>query len=200
MVAIASVGFTSCGPSSSTTSPNTDRTGTYTSPSGTTTGTTTGTTGNRSATTTGTTTGTNMGTNTGTTTGTIGDRTVTTGNTRNTSVNAGSTQSQRQNFELRQATDYSFNNQNYRFSPDPRGINITSSRNGVQNPFGTLRSFGNDGYYILTTTSATGQEETSVGRFDERGNFNTYRYDRTGDRIMEQNYRSSTPMNTGNRN
>src|SRR5690606_20166459 len=102
-------------------------------------------------------------------------------------------------FKLNAASDYTYENQNFRFTPDQRGISITRDQDGTYSPFGTLRSFGNDGYYMVTTTNPSGQEETSVGRFDERGNFTVYKYDRNGDKVIEQNYRSNTPMNIDNR-
>src|SRR5690606_14767567 len=188
MAAIGTVGFTGCGPGQNTTE---DRTGTY----GTTTGTEMGTTQDRTGTTVGTTG--NQTTTTGTTgttgnqtatTGTSGNRTTTTtgmeGNTTNNTgqrsgnvsgdANMNTTAQTRNNFRLNQATDYSYNNENFRFTPDQRGINITRDQDGTQSPFGTMRSFGDDGYYMITTTNATGEEEFSVGRFDERGNFTVY--------------------------
>jgi len=198
MATIGTVGFTGCGPGQNT-SP--DRTGTY----GTTTGTEMGTTQDRSGTTVGTTG--NQTTTTGTsgtrtTTGTEGTTTSNTGQrTGNVSgdANMNTTAQSRNNFRLNQATDYSYNNENFRFSPDQRGISITRDQNGTQSPFGTMRSFGDDGYYMVTTTNAAGEEEFSVGRFDESGNFTVYRYDRNGDRVTEQNYRSNTPVNRNNR-
>ncbi len=199
MAAIGTVGFTGCGPGQNTTQ---DSTGTYESRTGTQMGTqdragnTVGTTGNQTATT-----GTS-GTRTTTTTGTAGTTTGNTGQRTGNVTNDGNmstTPQTRTNFNLDQATDYSYNNENFRFSPDNRGISITRDQNGTQTPVGTMRSIGDDGYYMVTTTNASGQEETSVGRFDERGNFTMYRYDRTGDRVTEQNYRSNTPINPNNR-
>src|SRR5690606_38278422 len=156
MAAVGTVGFTGCGPGQNT-SP--DRTGTY----GTTTGTEMGTTQDRSGTTVGTT------GNQTTTTGTSGTRT-TTGTEGTTTSNTGqrtgivsgdanmnTTAQSRNNFRLNQATDYSYNNENFRFSPDQRGISITRDQNGTQSPFGTMRSFGDDGYYMVTTTNAAGE-------------------------------------------
>jgi len=200
MAAVGTVGFTGCG-SGQNTSP--DRTGTYGTATGTEmgtqttqdrTGTTVGTTGNQTATTGTSGTRTTTGMESGTTSNT-GQRTGDVSNNSNMSTTAqtGNT------FRLNQATDYSYNNENFRFTPDQRGISITRDQSGTQSPFGTMRSFGNDGYYMVTTTNAAGEEEFSVGRFDERGNFTIYRYDRNGDRVTEQNYRSNTPVNQNNR-
>lgn len=204
MAAIGTLGFTGCGPGHNTTQ---DRTGTYDSPAGTQMGTQTtqnrtiGTTGNQTATTGTSGTRTTTTGTAGTTTGNI-DQRAATGTTQTTQIpgHAPTTTTQARNtFQLNQATDYSFNNENFRFTPDQRGINITRNQDGSHTPFGTMRSFGNDGYYMVTTTNPSGQEEISVGRFDEKGNFTVYRYDRNGDRVTEQNYRSNSPINQNNR-
>ena len=191
MAAMGTVGFTGCGPGQNT-SP--DRTGTEMGTTQDRTGTTVGTTGNRTATT---------GTSgTRTTTGMDGTSTSNTGQrTSNVSSDANmNTTVQTQNsFRLNETTDYSYNNENFRFTPDQRGISITRDLNGTQSPYGTMLSFGDDGYYMVTTTNASGEEEFSVGRFDESGNFTIYKYDQNGDRVTEQNYRSSTPLNQNRR-
>lgn len=201
---IGTVGFNSCGPTQGTNDTNQDRTGTGTETTTGTTGTTTGdmsgtTTGDRTGTT-GTTTGT-TGDRTGTTgdvTGTTGDPTTTTGTTQD-DYRSGTTQD-RNNFELTEATVYTYGTDNYRFTPDSRGINITRDQEGQESPYGTMRSIGDEGYFIITTTSTTGEEEVAVGRFDEFGNFTIYRYDRTTDDITEENYRSGNTQNNNNQN
>lgn len=100
-------------------------------------------------------------------------------------------------FQLDRQTDYSFNNQNYRFSPDNRGITITRDRDGRQTPHGTLRSTTDDGYYIMTTTTDTGEERTSFGSFDDEGNFQSFRYDANSGRVIEENFRTGTPRRAG---
>lgn len=175
MAIIASVGFNSCGTQTRTTGPTTG-----------TTGTTVGTTGDRTATTTGTRTGT-VETRGTTTTGTTGTQTRTQMGT------------QQDQFQLEERTDYSFNNQNYSFSPDRDGnITITRSQGGQQTPYGTMRRAGDSGYYILNTSSDTGEEQVLFGRFDEQGNFRTHRYDRNNDRVEEGQFRTSRPA-TGTR-
>lgn len=195
MAVIGTIGFTGCGPGQNTQERSGTNVGMQTSPDrGATTvenrtnrTATTGTSGTRT-----TTTAPSVNTTTGSTDRRNSNSTVTNDANINTTAN-------RPNFRLNEATDYSFNNENFRFTPDPRGINITRDVDGVQSTFGTMRSFGNDGYYMVTTTNASGEEEFSVGRFDESGHFTIYKYDKNGDRVTEQSYRSSTPIDQNRR-
>lgn len=176
MGVIGTVGFYSCGPTFGTNDGTQDRTGTTTE----TTGTTGGTYGTES---------------TRGTTGTTGNRSNTTTGDRMEASN------QRQNnYELRETTDYTYENGNYRFTPDQRGINVTRNQDGTENPYGTMRSIGDDGYFIITTISETGEEEMAVGRFDEQGNFEIYRYNRDNDEIVEEYYRTTKPVNANMQN
>lgn len=105
-------------------------------------------------------------------------------------------------YNIQDASDYTFNNQSYRFTPDERGINISRMDNNRETPVGNLRRTTADGYYIMT--SATDPDDISFGRFNEEGNFRSYRYDRDSDSIIEDDYSIDTPTDisggtTGNR-
>lgn len=192
LAVLGTVGFTACGPGQNTGSTDQNPTGTETT-TGTTTGTTMGTTGDRADNTTGTNT---TGNRSSTTTR---ERTGTTNNHQDRLGNI----SGQERYQLREATDFSYENESFRFNPDQRGITITRLKNGQQTPYGTMRSFGNEGFFIITTTTATGDEETSFGKFDNDGNFTMYTYDSDRDDITERNYRTSRPANTtgtGNNN
>lgn len=200
MAVLGTVGLNSCGPMTGTNDTNRDGTATPTA-----TGTTSGTTGDMSGTTTGDRTGTTMDTQgnnqtttveSGNTTGTTRNQTATT--TGRTGDQMGTTQRQ-EPYRLDRTTDYTYNNENYRFSPDQRGgIEVTRNQDGQETPYGTMRSIGDEGYFIITTITATGDEEMSVGRFDEQGNFTRYRYDRDRDDVTEENFRTTNPISGQN--
>lgn len=216
---IGTVGFNSCGTQSRTgtttgTTGNTGTTGTNvgttTGTTGTTTGTTrtgtnnqTTTTGNRTTTTTGGTTGNTTGTTTGTTTGNNNqNRTATTTGTTTGTNQQGTTRTTRNQqtseYQLSEDTDYTFGNESYRFSPaDNDRINISRTQNGQETPYGDMRRMGDDGYYMINTTSSTGEEETSFGRFDDQGNFTMYRYDRDRDTVFEESFRPGASATSG---
>lgn len=222
MGVLGTIGLNSCGPTQGTndtnrTAPGTETTTGTTGTTGDMSGTTTGTTGDPTATTTGTTgdmSGTTTGTTgdpTATTTGTTGDMTSTTGDPTMTNRTTTSTtqddystgnMQDRNDFELSETTDYTYGSDNYRFTPDSRGINIIRIQEGQESPYGTMRSIGDEGYFMITTTDyTTGEEEVSVGRFDEEGHLTVYRYDRDLDDVSEENFRSANPQNnTTNQN
>lgn len=94
-------------------------------------------------------------------------------------------------YDIQETSNYTFNNQSYRFTPDEQGINISRMDNDVETPIGNLRRTTADGYYIMT--SATDSDDISFGRFNEDGNFRSYRYDRDTDSIIEDEYTIDTP-------
>lgn len=105
-------------------------------------------------------------------------------------------------YDIQDPSDYTFNNQSFRFTPDERGINISRMDNDTEVPVGNLRRTTANGYYIMT--SATDPNDISFGRFSEDGNFRSYRYDRDTDEIIEEDYTIDTPTDisggtTGNR-
>lgn len=221
---IGTVGFNSCGTQSRTgtttgTTGNTGTTGTVVGTTTETTGTTMGTTRtgtNNQTTTTGNTTTTTRGNTTGNTSG--GTTRNTTGNTSGTTTGSetqtrsatttgnnpqATTQSgdqQTYDYQLSEDTEYNFENENYRFSPaDDDRITISRARNGQETPYGDMRRMGDEGYYMINTTSSTGEEETAFGRFDDEGNFTMYRYDRDRDTVFEESFRPGASIGSGSR-
>ncbi len=205
MGVLGTIGLNSCGPTQGTndtnrTTPGTETTTGTTGTTGDMSGTTTGTTGDPTTTKTGTT-GDRTETTTGRTddmTGTTGDPTMTNRTTTNNTQDDYSTgnMQDRNDFELSETTDYTYGSDNYRFTPDSRGINMVRIQDGQESPYGTMRSFGDEGYFMITTTDyTTGEEEVSVGRFDEEGHLTVYRYDSDLDDVSEENFRSANPQN-----
>lgn len=102
-------------------------------------------------------------------------------------------------YDIQDPSDYTFNNQNFRFTPNDRGdLTVSQLENGTETEIGNLRRTTANGYYIMTST--TDPNDVSFGRFDEQGNFRTYRYDRTTDSVMEEDYNISTPRNIRGQN
>lgn len=209
---IGTVGFNSCGTQSRTgtttgTTGNTGTTGTDVGTTTETTGTTMGTTRtgtNNQTTTTGNTTTTTRGNTTGNTSGTTsGNETQTRSATTTGNNQQATTQSLNQqtyDYQLSEDTEYTFENENYRFSPaDDDRITISRTRNGQETPYGDMRRMGDDGYYMINTTSSTGEEETAFGRFDDEGNFTMYRYDLDRDTVFEESFRPGATTGSGSR-
>ncbi len=106
-------------------------------------------------------------------------------------------QSHSGDYDLKEQTSYIFDNQEFYFTPDDRGIIISQIMDGNETPFGTLRRTTDDGFYILTSDV---NSDVSFGRFDKEGNFMSYRYDSDLDKVIEQDY-SINPVKThGNPN
>jgi hypothetical protein len=97
-------------------------------------------------------------------------------------------------YDIQDPSDYTFNNQNFRFTPNDRGdLTVSQMENGRETEIGNLRRTTANGYYIMTST--TDPNNVSFGRFDDEGNFRTYRYDRTTDSVIEEDYNIDTPTN-----
>ena len=94
-------------------------------------------------------------------------------------------------YNIKESSDYTFNNQNFRFTPDEKGINIYRIENNKEVPIGKLRRTTSDGFYIMTST--TDPDDISFGRFDRQGNFRTFKYDRAADRVTEEDYYNVNP-------
>lgn len=102
-------------------------------------------------------------------------------------------------YDIQEPSDYTFNNQNFRFTPNDRGdLTVSQIQNGTETEIGNLRRTTANGYYIMTST--TDPNNVSFGRFDEQGNFRTYRYDSSTDRVLEEDYNISTPRNIRGQN
>ncbi|MCM4160308.1 hypothetical protein FHG64_18995 [Antarcticibacterium flavum] len=102
-------------------------------------------------------------------------------------------------YDIQEPSDYTFNNQNFRFTPNDRGdLTVSQIENGTETEIGNLRRTTANGYYIMTSTSDP--NDVSFGRFDEQGNFRTYRYDSTTDSVLEEDYNISTPRNIRGQN
>lgn len=101
-------------------------------------------------------------------------------------------------YDIQEPSDYTYNNQNFRFTPNDRGdLTISQMDNGAETEIGNLRRTTANGYYIMT--SATDPNDVSFGRFDDQGNFRTYRYDSTTDSVLEEDYNISSPRNLSGR-
>lgn len=97
-------------------------------------------------------------------------------------------------YDIQEPSDYTFNNQNFRFTPNDRGdLTVSQVENDTETEIGNLRRTTANGYYIMT--SSTDPNDVSFGRFDDQGNFRTYRYDSTTDSVLEEDYDISTPRN-----
>ena len=102
-------------------------------------------------------------------------------------------------YDIQEPSDYSFNNQNFRFTPNDRGdLTVSQMENGTETEIGNLRRTSANGYYIMT--SSTDPNNVSFGRFDDQGNFRTYRYDSTTDSVLEEDYNISSPRNIRGQN
>lgn len=97
-------------------------------------------------------------------------------------------------FYLHEPTGYTYQNEDYRFSPDEKGFSISRVENGRAIDYGTARSVENE-YYIVNKT-ATGEKETVLGRFDDQGNFTIFSYDRNKDEIIENTFEIQDPVNS----
>ncbi|UJH91798.1 hypothetical protein LZ575_03790 [Antarcticibacterium sp. 1MA-6-2] len=93
-------------------------------------------------------------------------------------------------YNIQESSDYTFNDEKFRFTPDEKGINIFRIENNKEIPIGKLRRTTSDGFYIMTTTA---DPDISFGRFDQQGNFRTYKYDRAADRVTEEDYYNVNP-------
>ncbi len=85
---------------------------------------------------------------------------------------------------------YTFNNEAYIFTPQARNYIISRIKNNKEEKIGKLFNTTSDGYYIMTTTPA---EPVSFGKFDEEGNFRSYRYDAETDSIIEESFKYEDP-------
>lgn len=96
-------------------------------------------------------------------------------------------------FILRETTIFSFNNEEFHFTPGEHQIHITRNQNGKEIPFGTLTQTTDDGFFIMTSPIS---EDVSYGRFDKDGNFRTFRYDSQKDEFIEEVYAIGKPVST----
>ncbi|WP_424493518.1 hypothetical protein [Salinimicrobium sp. GXAS 041] len=85
---------------------------------------------------------------------------------------------------------YSFNNDAYIFTPQAQNFIISRIKNNKEEKIGKLFNTTSDGYYIMTTTPA---EPVSFGKFDEQGNFSSFRYDAETDSIIEESFKYEHP-------
>ena len=102
----------------------------------------------------------------------------------------------RSNLSLGDTIEYNFQDESYFFTPEAQDYIISRIRNNKEEKIGKLFNTTSDGYYIMTTTPA---EPVSFGKFDEEGNFRSYRYDPETDSVIEENYEIRDPGERKNR-
>ena len=109
----------------------------------------------------------------------------------NNSERENNDQRERSNLKARDTSTFTFNNEAYIFTPEARDYIISRIENDKEEKIGKLFNTTSDGYYIMTTTPA---EPVSFGKFDEEGNFRSYRYDRELDSVIEENFEIQDPI------
>ncbi|QED37078.1 hypothetical protein FK178_04850 [Antarcticibacterium arcticum] len=97
-------------------------------------------------------------------------------------------------FILREATLFTFNNEELHFTPGENEILITRNQNGKETPYATLRQTTDDGFFIMTSPIS---DDVSYGRFDKDGNFRTFRYNSEQDEFIEEVYTIGKPVSSG---
>lgn len=107
---------------------------------------------------------------------------------QNTGAEKDTTRSE--HFQLKETTTYTFNNEDFTFTPDLDRIRIKKLQDQEEIELGQLRKTTDDGLYIMTSTL---DEDVSFGRFDSIGNFRTLRYDREIDSVLEDYYKLKRP-------
>ncbi len=100
-------------------------------------------------------------------------------------------------FEIQERTNFSMNDRNFTFTPEEHGIRVYNLENGKETEYGFLRRTTTDGFFIMTSTLT---DDTYFGRFDDKGNLRSYRFNAEEDTVIEENFMIQDPVERRDRN
>jgi hypothetical protein len=95
-------------------------------------------------------------------------------------------------YEVRDTAEYVSNKEKYILIREGMDIKVFEKKpTGEQVEYGNLKRVSSQGFFVLTSPTS---DEVAFGSFNEKGNLNIIRYDRTQDTLVPQEFISPDPI------